>query len=350
MDNLLLDNPALEDGVLGTANPFQIFRYRDGVHAPYLLAAAIVEFDFFTWLGSHPSSLEDICKGLGIAERPTDVMLTLFRANGFITKEGDIFKLTPTGQKFLTSDSPSSLLQYYSAPFAARQETQGFVHVLRTNQPSNWETSSKNWHESMEDDAFAESFTAKMDCRGRYLGTMLAKNLPLNQFSHLLDIGGSSGIYACSFVDKNPQLRATIFEKPPVDKWSRKSIEKRGLADRVSVIGGDMFNDPYPTDCDVHLLSHVIHDWDVPEVEKLMQKSFAALPSGGMLIIHGAHINAEKDGPLPVAEYSTLLMQCTEGKCYSFGEMKEYLEKAGFTSVSYTENACYRSAITGVKP
>jgi SAM-dependent methyltransferase len=334
---------------LESTDPSRLFLYRDGVHAAYLLAAAIVEFDFFTWLEKNPSSFADICKGLEIAERPTDVMLTLFRANGFVTKENDIYSLSETGRTFLTSHSPYSLLPYYSAPFADRQTTKDFIHVLRTNEPSNWETSSKNWHESMEDDAFAESFTAKMDCRGRYLGTMLAKNLSLDGFSHLLDIGGSSGIYACCFVESNPQLKATIFEKPPVDRWSRKSIEKRGLADRVSVAGGDMFKDPYPTDCDVHLLSHVIHDWDYPEVEKLVKKSFDALSPGGMLIIHGAHINEEKDGPLAVAEYSTLLVQCTQGKCYSFGEMRDCLEKAGFSSVTYKDNACNRSFITGRK-
>jgi hypothetical protein len=340
----------METFAIENIDPSRIFRYRDGVHAAYLVAAAIVEFDFFTWLEKNPSCFTEICQELGIAERPADVMLTLFRANGFITKEGEIFKLTETGKTFLTSHSPSSLLPYYSAPFATKQTTQDFIHVLRTNQPSNWETSSKNWHESMEDDAFAESFTEKMDCRGRYLGTMLAKNLPLDGFTHLLDIGGSSGIYACCFVEHNPQLKATIFEKPPVDKWSRKAIEKRGLSDRVSVLGGDMFTDPYPTDCDVHLLSHVIHDWDYPEVEKLVQQSFDALPSGGMLMIHGAHVNEAKDGPLSVAEYSTLLVLCTQGKCYSFGELKECLEKVGFDSVAYKENASYRSVITGRKP
>jgi len=339
----------MEKIALENLDPTRIFLNRDGVHAAYLIAAAIVEFDFFTWLEKHPSSFEDICKDLETAARPTDVMLSLFRANGFITKEGDLFKLTEMGKTFLTSHSPYSLLPYYTAPFAARQTTKDFIHVLRTDEPNNWETSNKNWHESMEDEAFAESFTEKMDCRGRYLGAMLAKNLPLDGFSHLLDLGGSSGIYTCSFVESNPQLRATVFDKPPVDRWARKAIEKRGFSDRVSVVGGDMFTDPYPADCDVHLFSHVIHDWGQPEVEKLIQRSFDALPSGGMLIVHDAHLNEEKDGPLAVAEYSTLMLHSTLGKCYSFGEMKEYLEKAGFDSVTYKENACNRSIITGRK-
>jgi hypothetical protein len=39
-------------------------------------------------------------------------------------------------------------------------------------------------------------------------------------------------------------------------------------------------------------------------------------------MIHDAHINAAKNGPLPVAEYSVLLMFASEGKCYSISEME----------------------------
>jgi hypothetical protein len=54
--------------------------------------------------------------------------------------------------------------------------------------------------------------------------------------------------------------------------------------------------------------SHVLHDWDVPRVERLLAASFAALPPGGWLIDHDTHVDVDKRGPLAVAEYSVLLM------------------------------------------
>ena len=36
-------------------------------------------------------------------------------------------------------------------------------------------------------------------------------------------------------------MRATVFEKPPVDQVAAKLIAERGYADRVSVLAGDMF-------------------------------------------------------------------------------------------------------------
>ena len=68
-----------------------------------------------------------------------------------------------------------------------------------------------------------------------------------------------------------------------------------------------------------------------------------------MLAIHDAHINAEKSGPLPVAEYSVILMHSTEGKCYSVAEMNGYLAEAGFVEMEHHPTAADRSVIIARK-
>lgn len=145
-------------------------------------------------------------------------------------------------------------------------------------------------------------------------------------------------------------MRATVFEKPPVDKVAAKKIAERGFTDRVAVAAGDMFKDTLPGGHDVHLYSNVLHDWDAPVVRELIAKSFAALPSGGMLVLHDAHLNDGKTGPLHVAEYSALLMHATEGKCYSVAEMDAFLSEAGFVREQFAATAAARSIITAVKP
>jgi predicted O-methyltransferase YrrM len=223
--------------------------------------------------------------------------------------------------------------------------------VLRTGKPANWGSfqDEEEWAKAMEREEFAKHFTAAMDCRGAYLGPAMARKLKLKQVKHVLDIAGGSGVYACSLLEAHPHLRATVLEKPPVDAIARESIARRGFASRVAVAVGDMFADPFPSGCDAHLFSNVLHDWDEPLVLKLLLKSFQSLPSGGTLIIHDAHINEKKTGPLPVAAYSALLMNISEGKCYSIGEMKDYLKQAGFTSFKYFPTAADRSVITATK-
>jgi cyclopropane fatty-acyl-phospholipid synthase-like methyltransferase len=218
--------------------------------------------------------------------------------------------------------------------------------VLRTGKPANWGSyDAQAWAQAMERPDFAAQFTAAMDCRGVLLGPALAKKLDLAKYRALLDVAGGSGIYACAIVEHQPDLRASVFEKPPVDRIARECIAKRGFTDRVDVVAGDMFTDAWPTGFDVHLISNVLHDWEEPTARDLLAKSHAALPVGGLVVVHDAFINAEKTGPLHVAEYSALLMQITEGKCYSVGEMRGYLDAAGFDWIEQQSTAVGRGYI-----
>jgi predicted O-methyltransferase YrrM len=165
----------------------------------------------------------------------------------------------------------------------------------------------------------------------------------------MLDIGGASGIYSAVILKKYADLRATVFEKPPVDNIARYSLTNFGLKEKVSVIGGDMFKDHFPPNYDIHFISHVLHDWDIKEVKTVLKNSFENLAPGGKLIIHDAHINRTKTGPISIAEYSVLLMFLSEGKCYSIAEMKHILEEAGFRNVQYKPTVLNRSIITADK-
>ncbi|MES2696061.1 MAG: methyltransferase [Verrucomicrobiota bacterium] len=332
-------------------DPLEIYRYRDGLYAVDLLTAALCEFDFFTWLAANPSDKETICRAHGITERPTDVMLTLFTANGFIRRNGSVFHTTPVADEHLVRTSPFFVGPYY-ASLKERPVVGDFVKILRTGKPANWGSykHQKEWSEAMLTEEFATSFTAAMDCRGAYLGAALARAVDTRGRTRLLDIAGGSGIYACALVAQHPQLKATVFERPPVDRIAGTMIQKRGFADRVSVVPGDMFSDALPTGHDLHLYSNVLHDWDVEKVRPLLAASFRALAPGGTLLIHDAHLHADKAGPLPVAKYSALLMSVTEGKCYSIGEMETLLGEAGFGDVQYTPTAADRSVISARKP
>jgi 3-hydroxy-5-methyl-1-naphthoate 3-O-methyltransferase len=331
-------------------DPTSIYRYRDGIYAVDMLTCAISHLDFFSWLAEHPGDRKMICRSLGLHERPTDVMLTLFTAMGLVECKDGVFQVTMQAREHLVKSSPWFIGPYYDS-MKERPVCKDLLVVLRTGHPANWGSfkHEKDWAKAMEGEAFANQFTAAMDCRGTLLAPAMASRVDCSRQRHLLDIAGGSGIYACAMVARHPHLRATVMEKPPVDRITRERIAARGFADRVNVNVGDMFVDPFPAECDAHLFSNVLHDWDEPRVRQLLKKSFDALPSGGLIIIHDAHINADKTGPLPVAAYSALLMTITEGKCYSEKEMADYLNDAGFEKIRYTPTVADRSVIVAEK-
>ena len=333
-----------------TTDPTGIYRWRDGLYAADMLIVGIVWLDLFTWLAANPSNAAAIQQRFEITARPTDVMLTLFVAMGLLERRDGIYHVTAVAREHLCADSPWFLGPYY-ASLKERPVCKDLLNVLRTGKPANWgsEKDRKDWHKSMETEEFASQFTAAMDCRGVYLAQAAAKKLNLGARTSLLDIAGGSGIYACSFCAHFPQLRASVLEKPPVDKITAAAVAKRGYTDRISVIASDMLTAPLPGGFDIHLYSNVLHDWDEPVVRKLLQKSSAALAPGGLLIVHDAHLNETKTGPLHVAEYSVMLAHSTEGRCYSISEMGSFLHEAGFINVRFIPTAAARSIITAEK-
>jgi predicted O-methyltransferase YrrM len=332
------------------ASPARIINIRESAFAYDLFITAVSNFDFFNRLDKSPAEIDTICNSLNIQKRPADVMLTLFKAYGLIREKNRQYFLTDTAKEYLTKASNFDLTSYVTS-LKDRPICKDIEKVLRTGRPANWAAAKegKDWAASMADNAFAAAFTAGMNSRGAYLAGGVVKALELKGYKNVLDIGGASGIYAAALVSAFPGLRATVFDKPPVDKVAKYSVDKLKLSRRINVVAGDMFQDALPRGYDVHFISHVLHDWDLPEVRTVLKNSYDNLNPGGIIVIHDAHINKSKTGPLSVAEYSVLLMVLSEGKCYSVSEMRDLLEEVGFRVVEYKPTILNRSIIIGKK-
>ena len=231
------------------------------------------------------------------------------------------------------------------------------VAVLRTDGQAAWASatpappgSGQDWSGRLGDAEFAATITAAMDARGAFLAPRLADLLSDLPVTRLLDVGGSSGIYAAAVLRNRPEARGAVFERPPVDVAARTLIHARGQDAQLTVHTGDVFRDPLPPGYDVHLYSQVLHDWDRDRVEHLLTASFRALEPGGWLVDHDTHVDADKRGPLPVAEYSVLLMHSTPGKCWSVGELAEMAEQVGYVDVEHRPAAGDRSVVLARKP
>lgn len=342
-------------------DPTGLYRIRDGAYAADLLIAAVAEFDLFTWLDERgPATVADVRTALGMAARAADVLFTLCAAHGLVDRDlpaGDVVGATDLARAHLATGSPFDLRAYYRS-LAERPGTLELARVLRTDEQAAWASARStgtpdrdaDWSGRLGDVAFAERITAAMDARGAFLAPRLAAAVADVPVSAILDVGGSSGVYASALLDTHPGARGTVLERSPVDDAARTLIGARGDGDRLDVVTGDMFAESLPGGYDVHLFSQVLHDWDRERVEQLFRSSFAALAPGGVLLDHDAHVDRDKRGPLPVAEYSVLLMHSTPGKCWSVGELAQIAEHAGFVDVEHRPTAADRSVLLARKP
>ena len=165
----------------------------------------------------------------------------------------------------------------------------------------------------------------------------------------LLDVGGGTGIYSIACLLKNPQLTATVFDRPEVLKVASEFAAQSEVCDRLKLVPGDMFADPLPP-ADAILLSNILHDWDEPQCQELITRCAKSLPRGGRLIVHDVFLNDELDGPLPIALYSAALFTLTEGRAYSAAEYRKWLVTAGLEPGEVVPTLVHCGVLTAVKP
>ncbi|ALG05705.1 methyltransferase [Kibdelosporangium phytohabitans] len=331
--------------------PGDIVGLVNSTYAADLFVAVVSEFDIFTRLAERAATTDQqLADLLGIDERAADVTLTYLAALGLVQRLPDgAVRVTEPSSQYLTAGSKVDL-RHYASMVGGRSGSRTAAEVLRTGQPAAWEDDSDDWLSRMSEGDFADMFTAAMNARGTYLSPALAEALAGSvSAGKILDIGGSSGIYACSLVAALPGTSAAVLDLPTVVDSSRASIAERGLSDRVDVIAGDMFTE-LPQGFDVHLYSNVWHDWDADGIRKLATASFAALPPGGVLVDHDMHLDDTKSGPLREAEFSVRMMLMTAGKCYSTPELADILTPVGFEDVHLRPTTAGYSVVIARKP
>ena len=118
-------------------------------------------------------------------------------------------------------------------------------------------------------------------------------------------------------------------------------------------MAGDFFADSVlPGGYDTILLSMILHDWAEDRCRAILQKCWAALPSGGRVIIAELLVNDARTGPPAAALMSLNMLVETEGRNYTPAEYRAWLRDLGFQDLRtvWFEAAGANGAVTGRKP
>jgi hypothetical protein len=131
-----------------------------------------------------------------------------------------------------------------------------------------------------------------------------------------------------------------------VDQYAAQA----GLSQRIATWPANMFNDPWPDQCDAILFSDIFHDWDRASCLHLARRSFESLPAGGRLWLHEMLLDEQRDGPLVVLAFSMNMLSFLGSKQYTAQELGEVLQEAGFTQIQVQPTYGYYSLVSAYKP
>jgi len=332
-------------------DPTPIFELFRGAHATELLTAAVGHFGVFERLAARPLTQDELAATLQLSPRAAVVLFTALRAMQLLTTSDDgRLTLSPTAREHLLPDGAFYVGDYVGLA-ADAPGVVALVERLRTDRPASHEGTAFIYREgtpsAMEAEASARRLTLALAGRAKNVAPALAAAIDAAQATTLLDVGGGTGIYSIAMLQRHPQLRAVVFDRPEVLKVAGEMAAEYGVADRVELAAGDMFVDPLPGGMDLVLLSNVLHDWNVPECETLVRRSAAALRARGRVVIHDVFLNDAHDGPLPIALYSAALFTLTEGRAYSAAEYRAMLATAGLSAGDVLPTAVHCGALVG---
>ncbi len=302
-------------------------------------------------LAAGPRALPGICAALGIKPRPAQAILAAASALGFVRFADGSYSLTPVSEKYLLDTSPTYMGSWWDIVIDHVSDGFSYGPVERAIQTDAQQVfQGEHVFQTLAEQAeAARAFTRAMHSISMAPALAWPDAIDLSGCQRMLDVGGGSGAHAIGAVTRWPQLRAVVFDLPPVCEVAEEFIAKQGLRDRIEAQPGDMFGDAFPG-ADLHFYSDVYHDWSREKAVFLTRKSFESLPPGGRIVVHEMLFDDDKTGPFATAAFNiTMLVWSVEGEQYSGRELSGMLADAGFRSIETKPAFGYHSIVTGVK-
>lgn len=269
-----------------------------------------------------------IARAANVSEPGTELILDCLDALGYAHKKGNQYAFTKRGFKCLSPDSPQNFRYFI---LFCDYLYKGYLKLDETIRLGK--RAHSNMLEEMTDYEW-ELFSRAMIDISRTNYKEVAGKIPIAKSAQkMLDLGGSHGLYSIELCKRNPNLKSTIVDLPPVKKYADECIAQHNASNNVSFLASDFMKDELPKSNDVILAFNIIHGLNPSENEALAKKVFLSLNNGGIYAILDQikGIGGSSQMSKATTSYMALnLLHQAGGKTYSKNEVDTFTQKAGF--------------------
>lgn len=185
--------------------------------------------------------------------------------------------------------------------------------------------------ERERDGAALRNFILGMQNIAQFSAVEVLDAMDLSRFRRMLDLAGGPATYSIAFLKRHPEMRATLFDRPPVVEIAREQVAAAGLAARFEFLSGDCHTDSLGGPHDLVFMSNIIHSFSGEENARLVKRAFDALAPGGVLVIKDFLTENDRSGPAFSLVFALhMLVHTPGGGTYSFAEAAAWTDAAGF--------------------
>ena len=299
-------------------------------HVEARIIQAAVQLGIFDQIGSAATESRSLAGSLHLEPRATEMLLNALAAIELLEKHDEFFSLTPVAAKYLIQSSPQYLGGIILFDASLWNCWERLPDAVRSGKPAR--PANMYQDDAKETEIFIDAMDSLVKARGD--AAIVASVIDWKQVTDLLDIGSGPATYPIQLCQKFPRLRATIFDLTGTLKITERYVCEAGLENRIRLIGGDYRTDPIPGDYDIIFLSNIIHGEGFENNRALIRKLVSNLKPGGRIVVKDHILDESRAHPPVGAIFSLLMLLTTEsGRCYSFNEIKSWMEPAGLSQV-----------------
>ncbi len=298
-------------------------------HVISQIVATVARLGIADELARGPRSNDELARSTGA---DPDALARLLRASvglGLFCQVGvDEFGLSPAGE-WLRSDERS--LRHLAIAMAAPghwRSLERLPDVIATGRPAPSDVLGMTlWDYYRQNPEERAAFAAAMGEISAVVADELVAHYDVSRFQRIVDVGGSQGILLARLLEANPRATGVLFDLPELVCEADQHLRRRGLADRVEVVGGDFFSE-VPPGGDVYLLKHILHDWDDQHAARILERCRVAGGAGSVVLVVERLLGPDSD---PVAHVADVLMLAMfGGRERTEREYQSLLEHAGY--------------------
>lgn len=312
---------------------------------------AAIELDVFTALADSPGTAAAIAAHCHASQRGVRILCDYLTVQGFLTKAGDHYSLTPDSALFLNRKSRAyagGTIEFLLSP-----DLRGSFDTLTNAVRKGGTARSAEGTIAPEHPvwlAFAHSMTPIMAPGGANLAELVRIN-PTRP-AKVLDISASHGMWGIGVAQRYPNTELVALDWAPVLEIARQNATACGVGDRFSTIAGSAFDVDFGDSYDAVLLPNFLHHFNPADCVRLLKKTHAALRPGGSVVIVEFVPNSDRVSPHGPAGFAIVMLATTpEGDAYTLAEYSEMLALAGFgPALQYDIPASINTAIIATKP
>ncbi|MEP6891343.1 MAG: methyltransferase [Nitrospirota bacterium] len=330
--------------------PAKIMQLGTGFWGSKTLLSAI-ELGLFTELAKGPLNAAALTKRLQLHPRSARDFFDALVALGMLKRTGLRYANTTDTGLFLDRAKPSYVGGILEMCNARLYRFWGsLTEGLRTGQPQNEVKTGGDFFGTLyADPQRLEGFLKAMTGLSVGAAQIIAKKFPWKKYRTFVDVGCAQGGVAVEIALAHKHLIGGGMDLPVVQPVFEAYAKARGVAQRARFHPGDFFKDPLPK-CDVIVMGHILHDWDLDKKMMLLRKAYEALTPKGALIVHEALIDdARKQNVFGLLMSLNMLIETHGGFDFTGADCRKWMKDAGFKRTQVTRLVGPDGMVVGFK-